>query len=161
MSRVHFLADPHFGHRNILKYRTQFKSIAEHDNYIVERWNNAIGKNDTVYLLGDAAFTMESLEIIRSLRGQKILIRGNHDTLNAAYYLWVFKDVLGSISYKNTWLSHIPIHPSEMRRKILNIHGHTHHKIIDDPMYFSVCCEQIDYRPIAWSEILKRTDNEV
>ena len=31
MSQIFFIADLHIGHRNILKYRSEFSSVKEHD----------------------------------------------------------------------------------------------------------------------------------
>ena len=34
------ISDLHMGHEGILKYRTQFKDIEEHDRYIIDKWNS-------------------------------------------------------------------------------------------------------------------------
>ena len=58
------------------------------DNY-VERletnWNNLIGEDDTVVIMGDISWAMnfkemlEDFRFINSLKGQKIILKGNHD----------------------------------------------------------------------------------
>ncbi len=58
------------------------------DNY-VERletnWNNLIGEDDTVVIMGDISWAMnfkemlEDFRFINSLNGQKIILKGNHD----------------------------------------------------------------------------------
>ncbi len=58
------------------------------DNY-VERletnWNNLIGDDDTVVIMGDISWAMnfkkmlEDFRFINSLNGQKIILKGNHD----------------------------------------------------------------------------------
>jgi len=157
MSRVFFASDTHFGHKRIHKFRTEFESESQHQEYVIERWNETVGKNDKVYLLGDSAFTMESIEAVRRLNGTKILLRGNHDKLNTSVYLWVFKEVCGIIRYKDFWLSHAPIHPQELRG-LKNIHGHVHNATIPDNRYFNACLENIDYRPIEYFELLNRME---
>lgn len=58
------------------------------DNY-VERletnWNNLISEDDTVVIMGDISWAMnfkemlEDFRFINSLKGQKIILKGNHD----------------------------------------------------------------------------------
>lgn len=152
MSAVYFIADLHFGHANICKFRP-FKSIEEHDDLIISRWNRRVTKRDKVFILGDACFDEGALEKIRHLNGCKHLVMGNHEFLSPK--LWeVFDYVSGPIKYKEFWLSHIPIHPEELRGK-KNIHGHMHEAVIDSPDYYSVCCEQVDYTPLNLQTIRK------
>ena len=75
-------------------------------------------------------------------------------TLNHFHYAWAFDDVMGGFSYKGVWLTHIPIHPDELRGRP-NIHGHTHNHIINDNRYLNVCMEQINYRPLEFTEAVK------
>jgi len=157
VSRVFFASDTHFGHKRIHKFRPQFDSELQHQEYVIDRWNETVGNNDKVFLLGDSAFTMESIEAVRRLNGTKVLVRGNHDKLNTAVYLWVFKEVYGILKYKHFWLSHAPIHPLELRG-FRNIHGHVHNATIPDSRYYNVCMENIDYRPIEYFELLKKME---
>ena len=93
MSRVWFTSDQHFWHTNILRYeRRPFKTVKEMNAIITRRYNETVGKGDTVYILGDIAswydVGREQLEKkIRSLKGRKILIMGNHDNLNPFDYV--------------------------------------------------------------------------
>ena len=82
---IYYIADMHFGHRNILKYdKRPFADTEQMDEEIIRRWNERVGDNDTVYVLGDAFFKGEerSLAIMQRLNGHKRLIRGNHDRNN-------------------------------------------------------------------------------
>ena len=58
-----------------------FKTIKEHDEYIIEQWNNVVGIDDDVYILGDISWhnTTKTTEIFKRLNGNKHLIKGNHD----------------------------------------------------------------------------------
>lgn len=172
MSKVYFIGDLHFGHKNIVNIRSDFKSSYEHDEFLVETWNQKVKKNDLVYVLGDVAFNVEGLEKVRRLNGRKILVRGNHDEENIHRYLVFFADVVGIRAYKDEtgryWLSHCPIHPDE-RRGRENIHGHVHFHhvsrqlknddgvLIDewerDPWYLNVSAEVVDYEPKTTKEI--------
>ena len=47
---VYFIADTHFGHQNALAFdNRKFKTIEEHDNALIENWNNTVGIDDEVF----------------------------------------------------------------------------------------------------------------
>lgn len=163
MSRCYAIADLHLGHKNICNFRPQFDSVEFHDKYIVDRIMKTCGKRDSLYLLGDCFFTKDSLRHLCRMSegiGKIHLILGNHDTdskerqqvVNIALEMGLIDSIHGLVKYKNNWLSHAPIHGSELRGKYC-IHGHTHSKIVDDRRYFGVSCEQIDYKPINFQMI--------
>jgi len=126
----------------------------------MDNWQSTITKRDKVYVLGDAAFTMDGLDSIKQLNGTKILIRGNHDNLNTSVYLKAFKEVEGIVRYKHAWLSHAPIHPEELRGKI-NIHGHTHYHTMPEFEYENVCLEHTNYTPICWDDLIERRKENI
>lgn len=151
MSKVYMISDFHFGHKNILKfagqYRANCQTIEEHDNWLVQTWNSVVNANDQVYVLGDVAFTREGLTNLRQMKGQKVLIMGNHDEFPIREYFDFFRTIRPSpYSYKGYWLSHCPIHPDELRGK-KNIHGHVHQNPIKDRRYISVCVEALGGTP--------------
>lgn len=170
MSRVYFIADLHLGHKNICKFRPQFSSVEHHDSYVVKQILETCGKRDTIYLLGDCFFTENSLwylKIMRESIGQIHLVLGNHCSENGRRQSYIktmlseglIDNIHGLVSYKGCWLSHAPIHDSELRGKFC-VHGHTHSVIVDDSRYFGVSCEQLDYKPINFQEIIKALKNE-
>lgn len=78
----YYIADLHFGHINCLAFdNRKFKTIEEHDESIIENWNNAVGIDDHVYILGDISWhnSTRTIEIFNQLNGNKHLIKGNHD----------------------------------------------------------------------------------
>jgi len=71
--------------------------IPFHDEMITTKWNNVVGKDDTVLHLGDFAFRNIE-ENSDNLNGNKILIRGNHDRKSSKHYIncgW--KDVIDTV----------------------------------------------------------------
>lgn len=158
MSRVFFCADTHFGHDR-LAMRCRGMDPTYHNELIINNWNKAVNKKDVVIIVGDLTF--ESPELIplylSRLHGNKVLIAGNHDTsqcCDIARSLGV--RVMGCMRYKGFFVSHIPIHPLEFsfNRKVQgNIHGHIHEKIINDPRYFNVSMDVIDFTPILFDDI--------
>lgn len=161
MSETFFIADTHFGHKGILtfsgtkEYR-QFPTIEEHDAELVRRWNNVVGKNDMVWVLGDFCFGKRNLPIAKELNGYKKLVAGNHDMYATADYLEYFNKIYGACEYKGAILTHIPVHPGQFSRYFMNIHGHLHNNKLDDYRYKNVSCEQINLTPIPYDEILNQ-----
>jgi calcineurin-like phosphoesterase family protein len=137
MSKTYFTSDWHFGHKAILKYR-KFTSIEQHDRAFIDNFNKVVRKRDTVFFMGDIAFTQEGLDKLSELNFcKKILYLGNHDTLKTEEYLKYFDEVHALRSYKGYWLSHCPIHPQEMRSRKGCIHGHLHASVLKEQYKFS------------------------
>jgi len=156
MSRVLLTSDWHLGHKAIIKYRKGFKTIQEHDETIINNYKQIVLKRDTVYYLGDICFTEESLEVIKGLQGKKILVMGNHD---GQYFdrklLWeAFDDIISLKNYKGSWLTHAPIHESELRNKYC-IHGHTHNFSVKDSRYYNICVDKTDFKPVLFTDVFK------
>lgn len=78
-----YCADLHFGHKNVMGYDGRpFNSTEEHDEVLISNWNNVVGVDDTVYILGDLSWhkSTKTIEILKRLNGSsKILVKGNHD----------------------------------------------------------------------------------
>lgn len=151
---VFFIGDPHLGHRSIAKYRPFVKSSDDNTKLFLDLYDKTVRKKDIVYFLGDVAFDVDHLMLIKPLRGRKILIKGNHDDyVPTSAHHDVFDDIHGMISYKNFWLSHCPIHVDEIRGRVGNVHGHVHAKSIHkrtwygkrvlDKRYFNACVDVI------------------
>ena len=136
-------SDQHFCHYNILKYEAEtrpFETTTEMNEVLVQKWNERVKPEDTVYVLGD--FSMGNIDIaieyIKQLNGKIILIRGNHDTPKriAAYKEFGIevKDI-EYLNYKGRYfiLCHFPIANEEFMRmviqdnsEVINLYGHLH-----------------------------------
>ena len=83
MGKIFFTSDNHFGHEKVIQFDGRpFSSVEEMDTEMIRRWNAKVGKGDLVYVLGDMIWKTRSDEapkLIKSLNGQIILIKGNHD----------------------------------------------------------------------------------
>jgi calcineurin-like phosphoesterase family protein len=170
MSKKWIISDLHLGHKNILGFSGDLrggKTSEEHDEWIVDQINSVVGKGDLLYICGDVAMTEESLKELKRVKGQKILVRGNHDIYSTQSYLEYFQQVHGMISYKGTfWLTHSPIHPQELRDRY-NIHGHVHQNSIlgtdgkPDPRYINACVEMTYGVPQSLDRLLEKHKDEV
>jgi len=160
MSHVYVTSDWHLGHNGISsRFRTRFVSDHHHDHHIVETARSYLTKRDTLICIGDMSFTVEGMEMIQSLPGKKILVRGNHDVLAEAWYRDTFEVVHGAMEYKGFFITHIPIHPMELYRRP-NIHGHCHGggpaelQIGENyDRYFNAILEYNDYKPVLFQTI--------
>ena len=161
MAKIWLISDTHFGHTNVIKYCNRpFESSDEMDKTIIENWNNTIKKYDKVFLLGDVSFhTKErTKEIIQSLNGYKVLIKGNHDKRSNDFWLDCgFKEVgkypiILNVNDRDLILSHQPISVSVDKGDFFNYHGHVHNMINDYEVvypnrYKCVSVENISYKP--------------
>lgn len=167
-----FIADHHFGHKNILKFencrKNMFNNIGEHNEYLVEQHNKVVQQQDKVYFLGDLTFHHKYLPLLSKMNGSKYLIAGNHDMLKGTEYAKYFKRIGGALSYKKDFIiTHIPVHEDQLRyRWKYNIHGHLHSNSVmkrflgfpykKDSRYICVSCEHVQLTPISFEEILEK-----
>ena len=77
-----FVSDTHFNHRNILNYTERpWGSVEEMNEALIDGWNSVVGRNETVYHLGDITMgrRTEFPAILERLHGDITLVPGNHD----------------------------------------------------------------------------------
>jgi calcineurin-like phosphoesterase family protein len=174
-------SDHHWGHRNILRYCAEtrkFPDVDEMNAQLIARWNDRIGHDDDVYLVGDVfvsrRMTKETkVGILRMLNGRKTLIKGNHDDHLDIYHEAGFVGVHDHLVIDGILLIHRPPDKQhgreewELARKIqpkLIVHGHTHAKSVNKPKCLNVCVDWHDLHPVSWTlveERLRNTENEV
>lgn len=78
----YYISDLHFGHKNSLSFDNRpWTDIEKHDLELIKRWNNTVGLDDDIYILGDISWhgSQKTIEIFKSLNGVKHLVKGNHD----------------------------------------------------------------------------------
>lgn len=158
-NRVFIIADTHFGHKNVIQFEAEhrpFSTIEEHDDELVRRWNDTVRKNDTVWHLGDVLFGEAAFDTLARLNGVKRLVLGNHDGYPAEKYLQHFSSVHGCVRLRGCIFTHMPVHPAQLARYRANIHGHTHHYVIDDARYVCVSVEQTGLAPVLLDTVMLR-----
>lgn len=164
---IWFHSDPHFGHKNIIKYENRpFKDTNEMDEHIIQKWNSVVKDNDLVFLLGDIFFCKAERQqyVVNRLKGRVHVIRGNHDygVSNGKFKNTFGWDIHNYYFFENFLLSHKPeplINLQTIKELGIhgNIHGHVHSQIdgLDQDFYKCVSVECIDYMPIHFEEIKK------
>lgn len=163
MGKMFFIADSHFGHERIIQICNRpFESLEEMHNKMIEKWNNKVSNEDTVYILGDLSFKMSKqdiIKILKQLNGKKVLLKGNHDKYvgqrdfdecfeKVCDYLQVNQDKQQII------LSHYPIIDyAGMYYGAKMIYGHIHNKYIPHKDMYCVSAECVNYEPVTIEEI--------
>lgn len=169
MSNNFLCSDHHFSHKSLLSFKRSdgvtplrvFNDVVHMNEYMIMQHNRVVKPLDRVYFLGDLAFHKRDLEVLGRMNGRKVLIKGNHDTLELKDYLPYFDDIRGVHQFDGFILSHMPLHTESLSRWKCNIHGHLHANIvfktgtkIPDPRYYSVCMEQlVDYTPVSLEQV--------
>lgn len=172
-------ADLHLFDDDIAKYRG-FESSKDHDSLIMANWNRLVQPDDLVYILGDiskADTTKATMFVLNHLKGRKILVPGNHDTMDtirafaACDGCSVMFLPIVTIGGGNFICSHIPVHENEMTWFDGNIHGHIHapypelgyfpkeypspKSSVIPPNYLNVNVEFHNYFPVTEEAVLK------
>ena len=187
MRKTFFTSDLHFGHENVIKFDNRpFKTVEEMDEELIRRWNAKVGKGDLVYVLGDMIWKSrngDAEQLIKSLNGQIILIKGNHDRFlhnaKAKAALAGVKDYddisvhLEDGTTRRCILSHyyMPMYNGHIYQAI-HLHGHSHtteeasiELQISDLLnkrgckneIYNVGCMHWNYEPVTLDEIIAKS----
>ena len=178
MSRTWVYSDPHFYHKNIVKFTNDdgsklrpWDDVETMTEEMIQWYNESVQDQDRVYILGDVAFTVANIRrCVSRLKGRKCLVLGNHDPKGLKKYIDLFDDVRGYVQRNGFVMSHIPIHEGSLSRWKVNIHGHTHANRVTieqeterwnrmglpcyDKRYYPVSVEHTNFRPKDLEEIL-------
>lgn len=152
-------ADPHFGHKNIIKYCGRpFLDVPKMDNVLIDKWNEGATKDSITVVIGDFAFASEERQkdIMKNLLGKKILVRGNHDE---HYPFQKYFDIGWDEVHADIWMtrlangrpvgiSHDPA-KSVMDRQLPWIVGHLHELFILFGNCLNVGVDVWDFKPVS------------
>ena len=156
-----FTSDTHFGHGGALGlYRRPFASVAEMNDAMVERWNETVGSEDTIWHLGDFAIRQPRsvvADLLARLRGRKHLVIGNNDPpttaeLDAWESVQPYREI--AVDGISLVLCHYPFRSWHgMDKGWLDLHGHSHGRLKPLPRQFDVGVDVWGFRPVTLSEI--------
>jgi calcineurin-like phosphoesterase family protein len=152
-----FISDHHFGHKNIMGYEARpFESMAACEDYMIEKHNELVEREDRVFMLGDFSFYPKDITrgIVDELHGELHLIKGNHDSHSNKWYRDVgfIEAYEFPIIYERFFiLSHEPVYLPKSSPYI-NVHGHLHGISLASNHHVNVSVELIAYtpQPKAW-----------
>ncbi len=155
----YYISDLHLFHKNVTKEGNDFDdrpfdNLEEMHSIIKEKWNVKVTNGDTVYILGDLAIrgTQEDLiAFVSTLKGHKVMIKGNHDDIRDLRYKQLFdeicdyKEIRDTLDGKNVKLvlCHYPILMwKDQHRGSILLYGHVHNSI--EEYYFKKCLREMN-----------------
>ena len=180
LDRVFFTADTHFSEERILRYRPQFSSTAEMDEFLIGRWNEVVPRDGIVFHLGDFSDTdIDNINRIAiRLNGKIFLVPGNHDNEIQSKHSYYQKQSIITclehqkiLQYQTTRiiLNHYPLlcYPRANSGRVWQLFGHVHTGAAvpgEDtprlqyllPYQYDVGVENNNYAPISLREIVRR-----
>lgn len=167
MSKIHLISDTHFNHRSMIIFgKRPFNNLKEMHNVLIGNWNNVVGRDDTVIVVGDfgkGSFLFFKW-LLRELNGKIILIKGNHDysfrlrKLLKADSIRIYKEIELKAKDIDILITHKP-QKRDKRLFDINIHGHHHRKLLPRKLlqdyYYNVAVEHNRYKPKPLIDIVK------
>ena len=184
MPKNFYIADWHYDHANVLHYDNRpFNTVDEMNDTLVDRWNSAVSNEDTVYILGDMFWCgpTKAVPILQKLNGRKVLIKGNHDRINAEFaqqfdHITDYEEITDDGNF--IVLCHYPIvcFRNHTREQWYHLYGHVHNSFeanmtehsrrLMEELYGRRCCmynvgammPYMDYTPRTLPEILTLGD---
>lgn len=120
-----------------------FDNVWQMNAQIIENWNSVVQPNDDVYVLGDLMLNNdeEGIRLIKNLKGNIHIIRGNHDS-NARIQKYsecynVVEICEGKFLNYNNYLFYLSHYPSltsnfdedkPLKKRMISLCGHSHCK---------------------------------
>lgn len=170
-------SDLHLFHNQEFIYKSRgFDSIEEMNAAIEANWNELIGEDDEVYILGDLMVggkgvgNEAGMKIVRRLKWEKHIIIGNHDT-DARIALYLNEPSIKDVQYATLihykgyriYLSHYPsittnLQHETLKQGVINLFGHTHSKekfYNDAPFMYNIALDAHENRPVSIDQVLE------
>lgn len=159
---VFFTSDTHFGDPRVLRIdKRPFKSVNEHDEALIARWNETVSEEDEVWHLGDFALHVDAARIdvlLAGLKGRKHLVTGNNDgddTLAAQGWSSVQAYAELHCDGHALILCHYAFRTwKNMGRGWIDLHGHSHGLLKRQTRQYDVGVDVWDFRPVTLNTLL-------
>ena len=173
-----FISDIHFcDTTTFLEDNRPFKNITHYDKFMLKNLNKYVGKNDTLYILGDlmdcdnekSRFWEKSAKYIKKIKGNIVLIMGNNEKRIVNFFFngnfEKFKTYCKSIGIDDVkyedyisfggydfYLTHEPIN---YKKGFVTLFGHIHRsKGLWQSFGLNMSCDINHYRPYSEKDIL-------
>lgn len=170
----YYISDLHFHHPKAIDMDERpFTDLEDMHQQLISKWNKKVSETDTVYILGDFSFCKQAEivnELLKMLKGKKILIRGNHDYFldKEGFDKDLFEgiyDYLRIVDLKQrVILCHYPIAVWDCSHwGSIHLYGHVHGNAKAEERHphlkylenaYNVGCMNWGYEPVSLEEIL-------
>ena len=177
---IYFTSDTHFNHnREFIYIPRGFSSIEEHDNIIIQNFNQIISSDDDLYILGDLMLgdNTYGLKCLKKLNGKLHIVYGNHCTDVRKELYKTLPNVVeilgyaGMLKYKKWrfYLSHYPTITDNLNdfskpwEQIKCLYGHTHQKTNfynDNPLLYHVGVDSHNCYPVSIDQVVEDIENK-
>lgn len=144
----YYISDMHLFHANVTAEGANFdgrpfQTLDEMHAEMLKRWNEKVNNGDKVFILGDICWkeNEDAIALVAKLRGDKIMVKGNHDRCKDARYRQLFTEIcdykeltdnMDGINH-NLVLSHFPILAwNKMNKGSILLYGHVHSDSFDE-----------------------------
>jgi calcineurin-like phosphoesterase family protein len=176
MNNIWFIADTHFGHKNIIKYCNRpFSCVEEMDEIMIYNWNSVVKRDDIVFHLGDFIWDGEKdvRKYFSKLSGQIKIIPGSHDKFIRSWFSYnTYIEYYSKSGYFIRLLS--PIHEIQKKKEYFivmchycmrvwnkshynsyHLYGHSHGMLesVGKSMDVGVDCN--NFTPVSLEDVLK------
>ena len=152
-----FTADTHFNHDGIIEYCNRpFRDIEHMNKILTLRWNERVADGDTIFVVGDFKFgaAKHFTDIRKELKGNVVLIRGNHDKNNGVPTC--IENIEINTHGKRIFLTHKPEDAlMVVERYDLALCGHVHQNWKFQLNLINVGVDVWDFYPVHMKQILK------
>lgn len=162
-----FTADTHFGNERTMKMSLRpFKNTRQMDKAMIKNWNKIVGKNDTVYHLGDFG----NYQVVQKLNGKIVLLFGNYERKDMVKFGNSFENMqkyLIDLGFAEVHeksfvvnLSHIgePMQlnhePLNCNPNMFNLFGHVHKLCLVKTFGLNVGTDNYHYFPATVKQVL-------
>ena len=157
LARTWRITDTHFNH--VMLEERGYRPVG-FTELIKKQWRRYVQPQDLVYHLGDVILGENGTlgDILASLPGTKILVRGNHDHASNGWYRRNgFSFVAHGVLTGGVWLTHAP-QATLPDGAVLNVHGHLHNSTHHGTEFAAHCkllaLENIGYAPVEFNEFV-------
>ena len=177
MPKIFLTSDLHFGHdRGFLYGPRGFDNIDDHDEEVINNWNEIVSDEDDVYVLGDLMLNdnAHGIECLKRLNGKIHIIYGNHDTdTRKKLYdeIGIVHGWADMIHYRkyHFYISHYPtftgnLEAESLHQCAINLYGHTHqqHNFYQDiPFMYHVGLDSHGNKPVLLDDIIEEIKAKV
>jgi calcineurin-like phosphoesterase family protein len=167
-------SDYHFNHFNCIKFDNRpYSDIKQMNEDLVNKHNSITNKDSLTFIIGDVAMGRDVSEVVNyleSMKGDKVLVKGNHDHNFLRDHkfreCFVMIDNYYSPDLNGTKvvMQHYPIYEwDKMHRGAIHLHGHIHTKQVpyaDDCKILNVGIMNSGFVPRKMSDVFELMKNK-
>jgi len=160
-----YTSDSHFSHFNIIRYCNRpFLTIAEMNDTIINNFNSVIKPEDTLYHLGDFAFSKNYdylVSLMNRINGKKVCIIGNHDREKFFKQMMIDNVITGYCGNLHTVIDGQSIYMTHRYKEFDNsktswtLYGHVHTTggKLNNNLSYDVGVDNNNYFPVSFDQL--------